>query len=438
MKNVLVVGYGKSAKSFIEYAKNKYNIFLVDDGGVNAIRASEDMNIEINEFDPNMAYDFILVSPGIPLSNWIYQYALDNEIKIIGEMGYSLEKIRGDIICVTGTNGKTTVSNMIYRILEKSFPAVNLVGNVGTPISKYIDTSKIEDVFVTEISSFQLETMGNVRSVVSLILNITPDHIKWHGSYEKYIESKIKLFSLDKNSFKIINGDDDILMERVYNKFDKVYTFSLSNNIKDSNCYVLDGIIYLFIDGEKIEVMKASELSLKGRHNLKNALAAILATYLYGSDIEDIKLALKEFKAIEHRYELVGTKNGVRFINDSKSTNPDSTIAALEYSESPTLLLAGGMDKGVSFTPMMRKIKKSVKKIYIYGECRDQMYDEALKEGINCVICDDLEEAFFWAYREAETGFDIVLSPACASWDMYKNFEERGKHFKELCRGIDV
>lgn len=378
-----------------------------------------------------MDYDFIAISPGVPVNQEWLNSAGDMGIPILGEMEWAYQIARGDFYGITGTNGKTTTTQLTYEIFEEFFDRVELVGNIGIPAVEKAAEAPEGTRFVAEISSFQLETIDRFKVKIGAILNLTPDHLNRHGTMEKYIEAKYRIFeNLDSDGFRVLNYDDEIL--RSYGtEHENTFFFSRSH-ILERGCYVNQDTIEI-ADGRIFAVMDKKDIGIPGEHNVENILAAISIAYLAGIDVESIANTVKAFKGVEHRLEIFSEKLGRIFINDSKATNPDATIKAIESMNAPTVLLAGGMDKGSDFSEMIRLFDPCIRHMVVYGETKYILRDTAVKEGFsNITVVDNLEEAVAESMRLSGEGYSILLSPACASWDMYPNFEVRGRHFKEI------
>ncbi|NLY37299.1 MAG: UDP-N-acetylmuramoyl-L-alanine--D-glutamate ligase [Tissierellia bacterium] len=429
---VLVFGLGKSGRALLSFYKDKAELWVYDDKEVDL----EKLGLEFGKlefYNPDVDYDLLALSPGPSPDHPVIKELRKKGISIKGELEIAYEHLKGNILAITGTNGKTTTTSLLKAMVEKQFSRTFVAGNIGIPLIGYVLDSKEGDSYVVEVSSFQLETMVDFSPSISAILNITPDHISWHGSMEKYIDAKFRLwekgFSKQK---KIFNADQSFLLDQIIQRYgttEEFYSFSTYKKL-DRGAYMEDGILYLALD-ERVELLALKDLALKGEHNLSNALAASLMASLYGVKTEIIAEVLKEFEGLEHRYEVLEELKGRRFINDSKATNVDSTLPALKSALRPTVLIAGGMDKKVPLAPLFEAWNPAIKHLVLFGETKLQLGE--LAKGIcDVYIVDNLEEAFSKAMDLSKPGWDILFSPACASWDMYENFEVRGEHFKKL------
>jgi UDP-N-acetylmuramoylalanine--D-glutamate ligase len=335
------------------------------------------------------------------------------------------------IIGVTGTNGKTTTTSIIYEILKKSKDNVHLMGNIGFPLCSFVPHVKDGDILIIEISDHQLCNIDKFKTDISILTNISEAHIDFHGTYEKYKEMKKRIFNRHtKKDVSILNMSNeeglalsnDIVSTKKY--------FSSQNKI-DEGCYIDDN--YLYYNNEKI--ISLNSIKIKGVHNHENIMAALLAVKEFGIDNQDIVEVLKDFKGVEHRIEFVSNIKGRNVYNDSKSTNNKSTITALTSFDEPTILILGGLDRGQSFDEL-KEYLGNVKAIIAYGETKRRIFDFAKNAGIICEMTENLGEATKRAYALSEDKDIILLSPACASWDQFKDYEERGEAFKRYINNI--
>lgn len=377
--------------------------------------------------------DLVVVSPGVPLDIPFIQQLREENIRIIGEIELAYLLSKAKIVAITGTNGKTTTTALTGEIFKNAGENTYVVGNIGVAaISKALET-KPEDFMIMEVSSFQLESTEEFRPRAAAILNLTPDHLNRHKTMAGYLAAKLKIFSQQKEEdFAIINYDDAICREAAKALRAKKIYFSRKQQLEEGVC-LQDGWIVIRLNDEDIRLMPTEDIRIPGNHNIENALAATALAYIMGIKPDVIADTLRSFKGVEHRAEFVSNIAGVSYINDSKATNPDAAIKALEAVKAPILLLAGGMDKGNDFTEFIEAFDGKVKEMIVYGETADKLYTTAMAMGFNAVKrVKDLEEAVAAATALAEPGDSVLLSPACASWDMYKNFEERGRHFKNI------
>lgn len=377
--------------------------------------------------------ELAVVSPGVPLDIPFIEDLRKHQIEIIGEIELAFRLNKAPIVAITGTNGKTTTTALVGKIFENAKKNTYVVGNIGVAaISKAMKTTE-KDVMVMEVSSFQLESIVDFRPKVAAVLNLTPDHLNRHKTMENYLKTKFNIFkNQDKYDYAVINYDDEECRKASESIQSKRIFFSRKIQLEEG-VFVDNNQVVIALDQKKHVVMSIDDIRIPGMHNLENALAATAMTFVMGVDPKIIKETLMTFQGVEHRIEHVATINGITFINDSKATNTDAAIKAIEAIKGPIILLAGGMDKGSDFEDFIQAFNNKVKKLFVYGETAEKIYDTAKKLGYSDVnIVKNLQEAVLDAYNIAEDGDTILLSPACASWDMYKNFEERGNHFKKI------
>ncbi|MGL5507318.1 MAG: UDP-N-acetylmuramoyl-L-alanine--D-glutamate ligase [Paraclostridium sp.] len=442
-KKVLLVGLAKTGVSTIKKLdKLGANIVVTD------IKPKEKLESILAELDGlnNVEYmlgyhpenisdiELTIVSPGVPLDLPFIEKLKKANVKIIGEVELAYILSNNPIfIGITGTNGKTTTTSLVGEIFKEAKRDTYIVGNIGNPVIDTVDFTNENSVLVTELSSFQLESIDTFRPKVSAVLNITEDHLNRHHTMENYISAKSRIFeNQNKSEFCILNYDDETVREMGKNSKASILYFSRKEKVEQGVYLDENNNIVIDIEGKQIILLNRKELSLPGDHNLENAMAAILMAYVVGIDIEIIKNVLTTFKGVEHRLEFVTNKGGIMFVNDSKGTNPDSTIKAMGSYERPVILIAGGMDKQSDFTEMMKCATKNVKALVLLGETADKLDVSAREQGLeNINKVNNMEEAVKKAYELAEIGDVVLLSPGCASWDMYPNFEARGLDFKE-------
>ena len=438
-KKIFILGMARSGYEAAKLLSNYNNEILVTDineQDSNQVLELEEKGVKIVITDSPVSllddtYDFVIKNPGIKFDHPLLVKARELNIKIINEveMAYSFLDKDINIIGVTGSNGKTTTVNLIYRFLKEEKDNVILGGNIGTPLSHYALDVKKGTYLVLEISDHQLLDMYNFKTNVSVLTNITPTHLDFHPSYEVYKNTKKKIFqNHTKDDIAIINTENEESLKVTEDIESTKYYYGSDKNNKAY--YDEEGIYY---DGKL--VIKTSDIILKGNHNYQNIFAAILAVKVYGISDESIINVLKSFGGVEHRLEYVTTYNGIRFYNDSKATNCVSTNIALKSFDDPTILLLGGTDRGHSFYDLEESLK-NVKCIMAYGETKDRIEDFCKDEGITCYKSDNLRESMMKVKEVMESGDVVLLSPACASWDQYKKFEDRGNEFKDLVREI--
>ncbi|MEA3422708.1 MAG: UDP-N-acetylmuramoyl-L-alanine--D-glutamate ligase [Bacillota bacterium] len=437
-KKILIVGLGKSGIAMLKVFSELGNIVDVYDGkdeekivDIGLIEKLADKTF-FNHIPEEFDYDLIAVSPGVPLDIEIINKAKEKGIKILGEIELAYLLSNGDFIGITGTNGKTTTTSLVYEIFKTYFENVELVGNIGIPAIEKVVQSDKSKYFIAELSSFQLETIEKFKVEIGAILNITPDHLNRHKTMENYIQTKLRIFeNIDKNGFMVLNYDDEIL-KSYGDKYQKAFFFS-RKTVLEKGCYIKNGNIFVTKEQNEIDVMKVSDIYIPGSHNVENVLAAVSIAFLADIPAEIIRDVIKNFRGVEHRLEIFEEKFGRVFINDSKATNPDATMKAIESMCRPTVLIAGGMDKGSDFTEMIQKFGENIKYMVLYGETKNIIADIAVENGFESMtIVNNLNEAVKISMEVSNEGYNILLSPACASWDMYPDFEVRGRHFKEI------
>lgn len=382
--------------------------------------------------------EVLVMSPGVPCDLPFVLELKKKNIPVIGEIELAYLFSKGKIVAITGTNGKTTTTALTGEIMKTYYENVLVVGNIGIPYTSLVTTTKENSVTVAEISSFQLETVDTFRPDVSMILNITPDHLNRHHSMENYIAAKEAIASNQtKEDVCVLNYEDEVLRAFGERTKAKVIFFS-SGRVLSEGLYTEDGVIFYAHEGISEMICKVDELNIVGRHNHENAMAAIAAGIVLGVPMELIRKALREFKAVEHRVEYVATKRGVKYYNDSKGTNPDAAIQGIRAMAGNTLLIAGGYDKGSEYDEWIDAFDGKVKYLVLLGQTKEKIADTARKHGIeNIVMCETFLEAMQFCTENAEPGENVLLSPACASWGMFKNYEERGHIFKDYVNGLN-
>lgn len=377
--------------------------------------------------------DLMVVSPGVPLEIPFIQEIKNRGIEIIGEIELAYRLSKGHIIAITGTNGKTTTTALVGEIFKNAGKNTHIVGNIGIAfICKALEIKK-DDIVVIEVSSFQLESIVDFHPQVAAFLNLTQDHLNRHRTMANYETAKLNLFkNQTEKDFVIINYDDLRVREITKNlRAAKIY-FSRKEHL-ERGVFVIDDKVVFASDGDKKEIISIDDIYIPGKHNLENALASISISIAMDVDMEPIIHTLKTFRGVPHRVEAVDMINGVKFVNDSKATNVDAAIKAIEAIDAPILLLAGGLDKGTGFEDFINAFNGKVKHMFVYGETAQKLLETADRLNFNFITkVNDLEEAVDNAYKMSSGGDTILLSPACASWDMYKSFELRGEHFKDI------
>ena len=383
--------------------------------------------------------DLIVVSPGVPVDAPPLVQARALGEAVIGEIELAAQFLPGPIVAITGSNGKTTTTTLTGEIMTAAGLPALVGGNIGTPAISLAERAKPDTVIVLEVSSFQLETIQTFRPRVAVVLNVTPDHLDRHRTFEAYVNAKARMFENQQGSdFAVLNADDPTCVGMASRTRAQVFWFSRQKEVQQG-AWVRDGNI-VFRDGRsepgkpQREVLQVSEIPLKGAHNLENVLAAVCAGALMGCAPEKIRQAVRDFKAVEHRLEFVATIRGVDYYNDSKATNVDATIKALESFRANIHLILGGKDKGSDYTVLNDLLRQRVKRVYTIGAAAAKI--ESQIKGPEVVHAETLENALRKANAVAQPGDVVVLAPACASFDQFKNYEHRGKAFKEIVLGL--
>lgn len=390
--------------------------------------------------------ELCIISPGISLGSPLVAAIDEAKIPIWGEIQLAYHCAKGRLAAITGTNGKTTTTALTGQIMKDYFKDVYVVGNIGIPYTEVALDTEETSVTVAEVSSFQLETIMDFHPQVSAILNITPDHLDRHGTMEQYIAVKesIALNQTEKDTI-VLNYDDPIL-RRFGLKEDKgdkdammlkpkVFFFSSRSRLEEGIYLDKEQIVWRH-GGKQTPVVDVGKLKLLGRHNHENVMAAVAIGLTMGVPLASIQKTIKAFKAVEHRIEFVAERSGVRYYNDSKGTNPDAAIQAIRAMPGPTLLIAGGYDKHSAFDEWILSFEGKVRYLVLIGQTRDKIAQCAREHGFTEIIyAEDMQEAVQVCASYANRGDNVLLSPACASWGMFKNYEERGRIFKECVNG---
>ncbi len=452
MKNskVLVIGLGKSGVSAVNTLYEIGSKVYVYDGNVNKIskeKLGEIENKTLGIFSETKdaddkfleSLDFIVVSPGVPLTNDICLRAKSMNKKIIGELELAYIVGKGKFIGITGTNGKTTTTTLVGEIFKKAGLKTEVVGNIGKAVAEVALKSKEDEYLVTEISSFQLETIEKFKPEVCTILNLTEDHLDRHGNMTEYGNAKARIFeNLDENGFLVVNYEDELSFDLSKKcKKGKIVAFSSERKLEEG-IFVDDGNIKVKIGDEDFALCKTEDIRIRGKHNLENALVSVGIAHCAGIDRKYIVEVLKEFEGVEHRLEPVCEVEGVEFVNDSKGTNTDAAMKAIEALEKNIILIAGGYNKGADFKDFIKNFNGRVKALVLLGETAEKIKSQALEVGFDEIFIEgNMKNCVDKALELSKKGDKVLLSPACASWDMYKNYEERGKDFKNLVKKLN-
>lgn len=440
-KNVLVFGTGISGISAarILHEKNANVILFDNNSDINnediiLKLGFKDLKIITKDISNDLKIDLVVLSPGVPVDLPIIEDFKSKNIPIWGEIELAYNFAKGKLIAITGTNGKTTTTSLVGEIMKTYFEDVFVVGNIGIPYTQVALNTNEKSVTVAEISSFQLETIHEFKPDISAILNITPDHLNRHHTMENYIKAKEDITkNQDENNLCVLNYEDKVLRDFADNLNTKVIFFSSKRELDDGLYFDSENIIYS-VSCQKVIICNVSELNLLGIHNYENVMAAVAIALGMNVPLEYIKKAIINFKAVEHRIEYVTEKNKVKYYNDSKGTNPDAAIKAIQAMITPTILIAGGYDKQSKYDEWINSFDGKVKYLVLLGETKEKIQKTAVNCGFESkkiILVNSLKEAVEFCSSHADNGDSVLLSPACASWDMFDNYEQRGKMFKK-------
>lgn len=428
---VLVLGTGISGRSAYDFLLKKgYEVEFAKNEDINSKYLSKDY---LDRLFYNLS--FIVISPGIAMDSYFVRQAKKRKFSIIGEFELGVRELKSSVIAVTGTNGKTTTVSLIAFLLKNIKANVFLGGNVGVAVTSFAGNDTVKDVSILECSSFQLESLSKFSPHIAVMLNITEDHLNRHKTMERYIACKQRIVrgQTDKD-FLIVNADSILLMQNIPKTKAKIFYFSTKRKVV--GCYVKRNSIYFNDSLTEKKLVELKNIKLVGEHNLSNILASVLAVYLQTGDIEILK-EISKFQCVEHRIEYVKTIKEVMFFNDSKATNIDSTLVALKSFSNGINLILGGSDKGYDFDKLFSKMPKNVKNITIFGQTRYKIALSAKKfKFFNVSICADLRECVLVCFEKSSAGDVVLLSPACASFDCFSGYEERGRIFKKIVKEI--
>lgn len=437
-KRVLVVGMARTGIATAKFLRSKGSVVTTTEA-----KPEEEMREVVEELrglnistewgghrtETFLKQEMIVVSPGVELSIEPIQKALERKVRVISEIELAYHFIQVPIISVTGTNGKTTTTLLIGEMLKEDGKKVGVGGNVGEPLILFADGRNRWEVLVVEISSFQLEAIEDFRPRISVLLNITEDHLDRYPSYTDYIRAKVRIFAnQDTGDLAVLNRDDPIVMQFGEGLRGRKIFFSLSEKLEEGA--FSDGQSIFLSLGEKRERYSLAKAPLKGIHNVENMMAAVTTARSFGCSRKTVQAVLNRFEGLEHRLEFVREVGGVRFYNDSKGTNVGSVVKSLQSFSEPVVLIAGGKDKNGDLSPLGEWIQKRVKHLILIGEAKERM-NRDLGGLTDTVLANTMEEAVLLAHRKAKAGEVVLLSPACSSFDMFKDYKERGKVFKE-------
>lgn len=447
-KRVLIVGLGNSGKAAVQAMVKLGAVVSVQDN-----KTEEDIDPQLLTFlkdksvtcylgcqpEDMSSFDMMILSPGVSPELDFIKTARDSGVEITGELEIAYRIGNGRYVAITGTNGKTTTTTLVGEIYKAADKKTYVVGNIGVAVISKALTAEEDSWLITETSSFQLETIKDFRPQVSAILNLTPDHMDRHKTMENYGNAKAQVFiNQTPDQYCVMNYDDKECFKLSEKCNARIVPFSRLEEL-DFGAYVKDDTLVIKNeDGEVVEICRADELKIPGSHNLENALAAAAIAYFGGINPDIIAKVLRQFNGVEHRIELCNEIDGVRFVNDSKGTNPDAAIKAIEAMKENIILIAGGYDKNSSFDEFAEEFDGRVKALILLGKTASKIKAAAENAGFtNTVILKDMEACVREAYRIAEPGDVVLLSPACASWDMYTSFEQRGRHFKSCVQALE-
>ncbi|MCD6224106.1 MAG: UDP-N-acetylmuramoyl-L-alanine--D-glutamate ligase [Deltaproteobacteria bacterium] len=427
-KKVLVVGLGISGLAVARFLKNRGAVVTVTDMAVEE-RLSDyarkicamDIKLELGNhcIKTFESAELVVISPGVPHTIKPVKQAIAKGVPVIGEIELASRFIDEPVIAITGTNGKTTTTRLLGKMLEYSGIKVFVAGNIGNPLIEYVDIREKAEILVVEVSSFQLDTIDMFRPKIGVLLNIAEDHLDRYPDFAAYAASKGRLFTNQQKSDTAILNDKDSLVREV------------TGNINSKKVYFSDqpGV------GSGLEALNISNKYFAARHNKENAHAAALAALEAGGNLDGIRTALDRFKGEPHRLEYIVTINDVMFYDDSKATNIAAVARALEFFNKPVSLIMGGRDKGGDYLTLRGAVEKHVKKLVVIGEAKEKIIS-ALGDTVNAEQASTIEEAVSAAYKAAEPGDAVLLSPACSSFDMFKSYKERGKRFRMAARSL--
>lgn len=450
-EKVLVVGTGKSGIAATQLLLRTGKLPVLFDSnaeldkdeilGKLSLSEDEKKQVEIVLGDlteeEKKALSGVVLSPGVPTDTEFVNDLRNRGLLISGEIELAFEQEKGAVLAITGTNGKTTTTTLLGEIMKATGKKTFVVGNIGNPYTLEAEKTDADSVTVAEISSFQMETIHTFRPRVSAILNITPDHLNRHHTMENYVKAKQDITkNQTKEDYCVLNAEDpytDTFLEQCPAT---VILFSSQRELADGYFYA-DECIYKAVQGKKQKLMNIHEMRLLGMHNVENVMAAIAMADAYGADMEVILGVVRDFKAVEHRIEYVKTVRGVDYYNDSKGTNPDAAIKGIGAMVKPTYLIGGGYDKQSEYDEWIESFGGKVRKLVLLGQTREKIADCAKKHGFtDYIFVDDLQQAVDYCAEHAKEGEAVLLSPACASWGMFPNYEVRGKMFKDMVNAL--
>ena len=441
--NITIIGAGKSGIAAAKLAKkNGEKVFVSESGNIDKFSDTVEL---LNEHEIDFEFgenskkatektDLIITSPGVPPNADIMLEADKKGIPVISELEYGWNQLDNPFIAITGTNGKTTTTALIEHILKSSGKKAIAAGNIGNPVSNLVGNIDPETIIVSEVSSYQLDRCNEFAPETALILNITPDHLGYHGLMENYISSKLKISSKQiEENFLIYNADDEVLSRTNFNT--KAQIIRISMTPTERGIFLDGGLINHNLQHKTEEIMHIRELSLPGEHNVYNSMAAAIAARTFEITNEDIRDSLMTFAGVEHRLEKVRDAEGILYVNDSKATNINAAWYALRSYDRPIIWIAGGRGDNNDYSYLDSQVEKSVKAIVAIGEEKQAIFNH-FSSGKRCLTEDSLESAVEKAKELADFGDVILFAPACKSFDMFANFEQRGTAFKNIVNNL--
>jgi UDP-N-acetylmuramoylalanine--D-glutamate ligase len=438
---VVVVGMARSGVAAVELLLEQgARVTAVDQSAMaNPRLAQLDVSVQPQEASAFEGADLVVLSPGVPADLEVLQSVRGRGIPVVGDLELASWFLKGEVIGITGSNGKTTTTAMTGHILQASGIPVQVGGNIGTPPASMVRTSRAGQWNVLELSSFQLETISTFRAHIGAALNVTPDHLDRHYTFEKYAAAKARLFENQRpEDFAVLNADDPVTKGYAEQTASKSLFFSSTSKVRSganriTALWILGGVTkkldVIELDGQPL--MASEEVPLRGVHNLENTMAAAIMAKLAGATHEQIRTAVMSFPGVEHRLEFVRELNGVAWYNDSKATNVDATLKALAAFPGGLWVILGGKDKNSDYRPLAAAMKEKTRGVLLIGAAADKI-ENHLHGEISTVKCGTLEAAVLHAHASAHSGDTVLLAPACASFDQFENFEHRGREFKRL------
>lgn len=437
-RETLIVGFGKTGEELCHFLLNRGAHVTVSEQ-----REAEQLSEKIGFWkDRGVVFEtgghhretflsahMIFPSPGVPMIAELEE-AMAKGVEVLSEIELAFRFLKGRVVGITGTNGKSTTTTLSNNILHDGGIKSQLAGNIGTPLISYVEESEDDHIYVTELSSFQLEYVQQFRAYISVLLNVSPDHLDWHGSFTNYFEAKKHLLDLqDKEDITILNRDDPLVWNLRGEIKPKVFGFSRSHRVTPGCFIEKDWIVCT--NGKEERIIHKSDIPLRGVHNQENVMSSVLIGFLFGVSSQGMRETIKSFEGLEHRLEEVASLQNVVFYNDSKATNVGATLKSLQSFDRKIILILGGRDKGGNFELLKKTVEERVKKVLLIGEAKEKIA-RALKNGNDVPLesVSSLREAVEQSFSAASPGEIVLLAPACTSFDMFQNFEERGQEFK--------